>query len=61
MLPTLWHCIAGVGTFSEWLVLKVAPVSSGLSLDRSRWVSRSVCGFRLDGQVPELELLVSGV
>jgi hypothetical protein len=28
--------IAGVGTFSEWLVPLVAPASSGLSLDRSR-------------------------
>jgi len=37
--------IAGVGTFPEWLVLMVAPASSGLSLDRSRWVSRSLCGI----------------
>jgi len=57
MLPVLWHRIAGVGTFSEWLVLKVAPVSSGLSLDRSRWVSRSVFGFGSGGQVPGLEFL----
>ena len=28
--------IAGVGTFSGWLVLKVAPASLGLSLSRSR-------------------------
>jgi len=44
------HITVGVGTFSGWLVLLVAPASSGLSLSRSRWVARSLWASDPRGQ-----------